>query len=90
MPKPRLRLVHSSNGSRLEVEYRLRDRSFRPFVIKGGARARSAPTENSWEAAFSLFNLGFLAACHNYVAFLQTSIAVLEASNRTDPAKTSS
>jgi hypothetical protein len=90
MPKPSLRLVHSSNGSRLEVEYRPRDRSFRPLVIKGGARAKSAPAESPWEAAFSLFSLGFLASCHNYVAFLQTSIAILEASNRTDPARTSS
>ena len=89
MPKPRLRLVHSGNGTRLGLVYRPRDRSFRPLVIKGGARAKSAPTESSWEAAFNLFNLGILAACHNYVAFLQTSIAVLEASDRTDPKKAS-
>ncbi len=86
MPKPRLRLVHSSNGTRLGV-YRQRDRSFRPLVIQG-ARAKSAPRESSWEAGLELINLGFLASCRNYLAFLQASIAVLEACNRTDPGKT--
>jgi hypothetical protein len=90
MPKPCLRLVHSSNGARLGMLYRPRDRSFRPLVIKGGARAKSGLAESSWEAALNLFNLGVLASCHNYVAFLQTSIAVLEASNRTDPERVGS
>ena len=89
MPKPRLRLVHSSNGTRLGVVYRPRDRSFRPLVIQGGARAKSALRENSWEAGLKLINLGFLASCRNYLAFLQASMAVLEACNRTDPDKTS-
>ena len=83
MPKPRLRLIHSSNGTRLGAGDRLSDRSFRPLVIQGGARAKAAPGESPWEAAFELISLGFLASCRNYVAFVQTSMAVLEACNQT-------
>jgi hypothetical protein len=89
MLKPRLRLVHSSNGTEPREVRRSRDRSFRPLVIQGGARAKFAPGESSWEAALELINLGLLASCRNYAAFVQASMAVLEACNRTDFEKTS-
>jgi len=54
MSKPRLLLIHCSNGIRPGAKHRRRGRSFRPLVIHGGARARSAPRESSWEAAFEL------------------------------------
>src|ERR1700724_2720138 len=79
MSKPRLLLIHCSNGVRAD---RQRGRSFRPLVIHGGARARSVPRESSWEAALELINLGFLVSHGNYLAFLQASITVLEAYNR--------
>jgi hypothetical protein len=47
------------------------------------------PRESSWEAALELIKLGFLVSHCNYLAFLQASITVLEANNRTDPEKTS-
>ena len=78
MSKPRLQLVHSSNSIRPEAKG---GRSFRPLVIPGGARTRSAPGESAWEAAFQLIDLGFL----NYLAFLEASTAVLRAHNRTAP-----
>jgi hypothetical protein len=84
MSRPRLQLVHSSNGTRLGAVDRPSDRSFRPLVIQGGARAKFVPGESSWGAALELINLGFLASCHNYVAFVQASIAVLEAYSRTE------
>jgi hypothetical protein len=89
MSKPRLLLIHCSNGVRPGAKHRQRGRSFRPLVIHGGARARSVPRESSWEAALELINLGFLISHGNYLAFLQASITVLEAYNRTDPEKTS-
>jgi hypothetical protein len=79
MSKPRLRLVHSSNGTQPGAVHRQRDRSFRPLVIQGDARAKSAPRESSWEAGLKLINLGFLASCRNYLAFVQATMAVLEA-----------
>ena len=85
MSKPRLLLIHCSNGIRQGAKHGQRGRSFRPLVIHGGARARSAPRESSWEAAFELVNLGLLVSHSNYLAFLQASITVLEACNRTDP-----
>jgi hypothetical protein len=87
MSKPRLRLVHSSNGTRLGVVHRQRDRSVRLLVMQGG-RAKSALRESPWEAGLELINLGLLASCRNYLAFLQASMAVLEACNRTGPEKT--
>jgi hypothetical protein len=89
MSKPRLLLIHCSNGVRPAAKHRQRGHSFRPLVIHGGARARSVPRESSWEAALELINLGFLISHGNYLAFLQASITVLEAYNRTDPEKTS-
>ena len=89
MSKPRLLLIHCSNGVRPGAKHRQRGRSFRPLVIHGGARARSVPRENSWEAALELINLGFLISHGNYLAFLQASMTVLEAYNRTDPEKAS-
>jgi hypothetical protein len=86
MSKPRLRLIHCSNGIRPKAKHRQRGRSFRPLIIHGGAR--SAPRENSWEAALELINLGFLISHVNYLAFLQASLTVLEAYNRTDPEMT--
>jgi hypothetical protein len=87
MSKPRLQLIHCSNGIRPEAEHRQRGRSFRPLVIHGGARARSAPRESSWEAA--LINLGSLIFHANYLALLQASMTVLEAYSRTDPEEAS-
>src|SRR5713101_7315743 len=60
MSKPRLLLIHCSNGVRPAAKHRQHGRSFRPLVIHGGARARSVPREGSWEAALELINLGFL------------------------------
>jgi hypothetical protein len=89
MSKPRLQLIHCSNGIRPEAKNRQHVRSFRPLVIHGGARARPVPRENSWEAALELINLGFSISYGNYLAFLQASITVLEAYKWTDPEKTS-
>ena len=55
----------------------------------GRASEIRAERESSWEAALELINLGFLVSHCNYLAFLQASITVLEAYNRTDPEKTS-
>lgn len=88
MSKPRLQLIHCSNGIQPEAKHPQRGRSFRPLVSHGGARARSAPRENSWEAALELINLGFLISQVNYLAFLQASLTALEAYNRTDPERT--
>jgi hypothetical protein len=85
MSKPRLRLVQCANAIRQGAKHGQRGRSFRPLVIHGGARARSAPRESSWEAAFELINLGLLVSHSNYLAYLQASITVLEACHRTDP-----
>jgi hypothetical protein len=88
MLKPRLRLIHCSNGVRPGAKHRQRGRSFQPLVIHGGALARSVPRESSWDAALELINLGLISH-GNYLALLQASITVLEAYNRTDPEKTS-
>jgi hypothetical protein len=79
MPKPRLLLIHSSDRVRRGPKHRQLGRGFRPLVILGGARARSAPAENAWEAALKLVDLGFLACQLNYLSFLQASLTVLEA-----------
>jgi hypothetical protein len=79
MPRPRLQLVHSSNGTQPGADRRLRTRGFRPSVIQGSGRAKSAPGEISWDAPLKLMNFGVLASCRNYMAFLQLSMAVLEA-----------
>jgi hypothetical protein len=89
MSKPRLRLIHSSDGIRPGARQRQHGRSFRPLVIDGGARARSVPGEKSWEAARVLFDLGLLISHGNYLAFLAASKTVLEACCWTDPEKTS-
>jgi hypothetical protein len=85
MSKPSLRLIHCSNGIRPTAKHRLHGRNFRPLIIHGGARARSVPSDRSWEAALESIYLGFLIS-H---AFLRASITVLEAHNWTDPEKTS-
>jgi hypothetical protein len=87
MSKPRLRLIHCSNGIRPKAKHRKHGRSFRPLVIHGGARPRSVPRENSWEAALNPFDLGFYSFLGNYLAFLQASKTVLDAYNGTDPEK---
>jgi hypothetical protein len=89
MSKPHLLLIHCSNGIRPGAKHRQRDRSFRPLVIHGAARARYAPKETSWDAALELINLGFLIYHGNCLAFLQASISVLETCNRIDPEKIS-
>jgi len=87
MSKPRLLLIHCSNGVRPGAKHRQRG-SFRPLVIHGGARGRSVSSENPWEAALELINLAFFISHGNYLAFLQASMTVLEAYNRTDLEKT--
>jgi hypothetical protein len=82
MSKPRLQLVHSAKGTQPDAVQRRRQRSFRPLVIKGG-RSNAALGESAWEAGLELVNLGLLASCRSYVAFLQAGIAVLEACSRT-------
>ena len=89
MSKPRLQLIHCSDGIRPGAKHRQHGRGFRPLVIPGGARARSVPSENSWEAALKLIDLGFLISHVNYLAFLQASTIALDACNWTDPEKTS-
>ena len=81
MSRPRLQLVHSSNGSLPGALHRQRKRGFRPLVMQGG-RAKSAPS--SWETGLELFNLGFLASGLGYLAFLQASVTVLEICSRAD------
>jgi hypothetical protein len=83
MSKPRLLLIHCSKGIQPRAEQRQRGRGFRPLVIHGRARARSAPRESSWEAALELINLGFLISRCNYLAFLRASTTVLEVCSRT-------
>ena len=87
MSKPRLHLIHSSNGIRREAKPRQHGRSFRPLVIDGGAQARSAGA-SPWEAGLELINLGFLISHVNYLAFLEASNIVLGVHNWTDPEKT--
>jgi len=86
MSKPRLQLIHCSDGIRPVAKRPQHGRSFRPLVIHGGA---SVPRESSWDAAFKLVDLGFSISHVNYLAFLQAGIAVLDAYNWTDPEKTS-
>jgi hypothetical protein len=76
MSKPRLLLIHCSNGIRPGAKHRQHGRSFRPLVIDRAARA---PSESSWEAALNLINLGFLIS----ITFLQVGLTVLDA--WTDP-----
>jgi hypothetical protein len=84
MSKPRLLMIHCSNGVRPGAKHRQRRRSFRPFVIDGGSRAKSVPSESPWESAIELVNLGFFISHGNYLAFLQSSMTALEAYYRTD------
>jgi hypothetical protein len=79
MSKPRLQ--HCSNGIRLGGKPRHHGRSFRPLIIHGGVRAKSAPRESAWETALELIDLGFSISLRNYRAFLQASITILEAYN---------
>jgi hypothetical protein len=87
MSKPHLLLIHCSDDILAGAKGRQRGRSFRPLVIRGGARARSVPRRNSWEAALELIDLGFLVS-QSYLAFMQASLTVLEAYNWTDRERT--
>ena len=89
MSKPHLLLIHCSDGIPAGAKGRQRGRSFRPLVIRGGARARSVPRQSSWEAALELIDLGFLVSHASYLAFMQASLTVLEAYNWTDPERNS-
>jgi len=89
MSKPRLRLIHCSNAIRRRAKHRRHDRSFRPLVIHGGARAKSTPGESSWENVLRLVDLGYLVCHLNYLAFLHASLTVLESRYCTDPEETS-
>lgn len=79
MSKARLRLIHCSDNVGPGAKRRRHDRSFRPSVVDGGWRAISVPGEDVWEAAFELVDLGLLISQANYLAFLEASIAALEA-----------
>jgi hypothetical protein len=81
MLKPRLVLVHCSNGLRPKAKQRRQGSSFQPLVIEGGAPAKSVPAESSREAALKLIELGFLVFQINNLAFLEASLGVLEACN---------
>jgi hypothetical protein len=89
MSKRHLLLIHCSDDILAGTKGRQRGRSFRPLVIRGGARARSVPRQSSWESALELINLGFLVSHASYLAFMRTSLTVLEAYNWTDPERTS-
>ena len=80
MPKPSLQLIHCSNSIRPAAKHRQNGRSFRPFVVHGGAQARSRLDEHSWEAALELIGLGFSVFYANYVALLGASMLALGAS----------
>ena len=71
MSKPHLLLIHCPDGIPAGAKGRQRGRSFRPLVVRGGARARSVPRRRSGEAAFELIDLGFLVSHASYVAFRQ-------------------
>lgn len=77
MSKPRLRLVHSSTGGEPRAPRRRRGRRFRPLVLQG-ERAGFAFEDGAWQTGLELVHLGLLAFCRNYVAFVRTSVAVLE------------
>jgi hypothetical protein len=83
MSKPRLQLVHSSNGIRPKAGDPQGGHGFRPLVIPGGARTKSAPGESAWEVAFQLIDFGIL----NYLAFLEASTMALKAHNPTAPVR---
>jgi hypothetical protein len=85
MSKPRLLMIHCSNGIRPGAKHRQHGR-FRPLVIPGRA---VVPRESSWEAALKLIDLGFSISHANYLAFWQVSITILDAYSWTDPKRTS-
>ena len=87
MPKPRLQLIHCSNGIQPGAKRRPDSSGFRPFVIPGGVQSR--PGERSWDAALGLIGLGFLASYANYLALLEASAAVLAGANWIDHDTTS-
>jgi hypothetical protein len=89
MSKARLRLIHCSDNIEPGARRQRHDRSFRPSVVDGGWRAISVPAENAWEAAFELVNLGLLVSQANYLAFLEASLAALEAHGWADAKPTS-
>jgi hypothetical protein len=89
MSKPHLRVIHCSDGIPAGAKGRQRGHSFRPLVIRGGARAKSVPRQSSWEAALELIDLGFLVSHASYLAFMQASLTVLEPYNWKDPERTS-
>ena len=84
MSKPRLQLIHCSNGIRPGARHRPQGRGFRPLVIDGGAPARPVGA-SPWEAAVEMVELGVLISHANYLAFLEASITVLGVHNWTDP-----
>jgi hypothetical protein len=86
MSKPRLQLIHSSNGIRPAAKRGQSGRSFRPLVIDGGLSSVSG--EQCREAALELFDLSLLVFYGNYLAFLEANMAVLKGLNWTDPEKT--
>lgn len=74
MSKPRLQLIHCSNGIRPRAKRQQNGHSFRPLVIDGGVK--SVPGEYSWEAALELFGLGLLVFYGNYLAFLKANMTI--------------
>jgi len=85
MPKPRLQLIHCSNGIRPAARRLQNGRGFRPLVIDGGMN--SAPGAHSLETALELFNLGLQVCYGNYLAFLEASRVVLDDPDWIDPEK---
>jgi hypothetical protein len=81
MSKPRLVLVHCSNGIQPNAKLRRHGSGFQPLVIQGGAPARSVPGASPQEAALKLVELGFLVFQMNNLAFLEATMIVLEACN---------
>src|ERR1700730_18641002 len=89
MPKPNLLLIHCSSNGRPKTKRGPRGDRFRPWVIQGGALARSSPTGISSEIAFQLADVGLLFSHRNYSAFLQAGLTLLDIAydppNRVDP-----
>jgi len=90
MPKPRLQLIHCSNGIQPGAKRRPDSSGFRPVVIPGGVQSR--PGERSWQATLELIGVvgfGFLVSYANYLALLEASATVLAGANWIDHETTS-
>jgi hypothetical protein len=88
MPKPKLLLVRCSSNGRPKTKYGQHG-NFRPWVIKGEARARPLPTGISTEVALQLADFGLLVFYISYFALLRASLTLQSMAyappNRADP-----